>query len=107
MSQRTQIRRHAERSIPEEAAEILAQGYVAHIGFSIDGQPFVLPFGYQFDPNTPDTLYLHGSHASRALRHLAGGAPVCVTVTLVDALVYSRTALYHSMNYRDTSPRVA
>jgi nitroimidazol reductase NimA-like FMN-containing flavoprotein (pyridoxamine 5'-phosphate oxidase superfamily) len=100
VSERTRIRIHAERSVPAEAAEILSQGFVAHVGFSVDGQPFVMPFGYQFDSNAPDKLYLHGSHASRALRHLALGAPVCVTVTLVDGLVYSRTALYHSMNYR-------
>src|SRR5262249_30062299 len=48
----------------------------------------------------PDRLYLHGSLESRALQHLAGGASVCVTVTIEDALVYSRTALYHTMNYR-------
>ncbi len=100
MSQRTRIRRHPERSVPEEAAEILTQGYVAHVGFSVDGQPFVIPFIYQFDPSAPDKLYLHGSHASRALRSLASSTPVCVTVTLLDGLVYSRTARSHSVNYR-------
>ena len=55
---------------------------------------------YHYDPAAPRTLYLHGAHASRLLRHLASGAPVAVAVTLVDGLVYSRTALYHSVNYR-------
>jgi nitroimidazol reductase NimA-like FMN-containing flavoprotein (pyridoxamine 5'-phosphate oxidase superfamily) len=73
---------------------------VAHVGFVEDGQPFVIPLGYQFSAETPDRIYFHGSLASRAMRHMASGAPVCVTVTLLNGLVYSRTALYHSMNYR-------
>jgi nitroimidazol reductase NimA-like FMN-containing flavoprotein (pyridoxamine 5'-phosphate oxidase superfamily) len=97
---RTRIRQHPERSVPDEAAAILAQGTVAHLGFCDGGQPFVIPLTYHYDPATPDRLYLHGAQTSRALRHLASGAPVCVTVTLLDGLVYSRTALYHSMNYR-------
>jgi nitroimidazol reductase NimA-like FMN-containing flavoprotein (pyridoxamine 5'-phosphate oxidase superfamily) len=100
MSARTTIRTHAERSVPEEAARILAEGYVAHIGFVEDGQPFVIPLGYQFSAETPERIYFHGSLASRAMRHLASGAPVCIAVTLLNGLVYSRTALYHSMNYR-------
>jgi hypothetical protein len=86
--------------VPEEAAKILAAGFVAHVGFVQDGQPFVIPLGYQFSPETPDRIYFHGSLASRAMRHMATGAPVCVTVTLLDGLVYSRSALNHSMNYR-------
>ena len=97
---RTHIRRHPERDVMERAAPILAAGHVAHVGFVEDGQPFVIPLGYQFDPAQPDRLYLHGSTASRAVQHAASGAPVCITVTLLDGLVYSRTALYHSMNYR-------
>jgi nitroimidazol reductase NimA-like FMN-containing flavoprotein (pyridoxamine 5'-phosphate oxidase superfamily) len=100
MSTRTIIRNHAERSVPEEAARIFAEGYVAHVGFVEDGQPFVIPLGYQFSAETPDRIYFHGSLASRAMRLMASGAPVCVTVTLLQGLVYSRTALYHSMNYR-------
>jgi uncharacterized protein len=100
MSPRSTIHTHAERSVPEEAAKILAEGHVAHVGFVEDGQPFVIPLGYQFSPATPDRIYFHGSLASRAMRHMATGAPVCVTVTLLNGLVYSRTALNHSMNYR-------
>jgi nitroimidazol reductase NimA-like FMN-containing flavoprotein (pyridoxamine 5'-phosphate oxidase superfamily) len=100
MSPRSTIRTHADRSVPEEAAKILAEGYVAHVGFVEEGQPYVIPVGYQFSPATPRSLYFHGSLASRLMRHLASGAPVCVSVTLLDGLVYSRTALNHSMNYR-------
>lgn len=100
MSPRSTIRTHADRSVPEEAAKILAEGHVAHVGFVADGQPYVIPVGYQFSTATPDRIYFHGSLASRLMRHMASGAPVCVTVTLLDGLVYSRTALYHSMNYR-------
>jgi len=97
---RSTIRRHADRDVSDRAAPILAEGHVAHVGFVQDGQPFVIPVGYQFSPADPDRIYLHGSPASRALQHVASGEPVCVTVTLLDGLVYSRTALYHSMNYR-------
>jgi nitroimidazol reductase NimA-like FMN-containing flavoprotein (pyridoxamine 5'-phosphate oxidase superfamily) len=97
---RSTIRRHPERDLVEQAAAILAEGRVAHVGFVEDGQPFVIPLGYQFNPAEPDRLYLHGSPASRTLERLSSGAPVCITVTLLDGLVYSRTAMNHSMNYR-------
>jgi len=99
-TERTRIRNHPERAVPEESAEILAQGQVAHVGFISGGQPMVVPLTYHFDPRSPDHLYLHGAARSRALDELAGGQPVCVTVTLVDGLVYSRKAMNHSMNYR-------
>jgi len=97
---RSTVRTHPERSVPEEAPAILAEGVVAHVGFVTDRQPFVIPMAYHYDPAEPHRLYLHGGHASRLLGHLTTGAPVCVTVTLTDGLVYSRTALYHSVNYR-------
>jgi len=97
---RSTIRTHADRSVPEQAAGILAEGLVAHLGFVEEGQPYVIPLSYQFSPAAPDRIYLHGSLAGRAMRHLATGQPVCITVTLVDGLVYSRTALNHSINYR-------
>jgi nitroimidazol reductase NimA-like FMN-containing flavoprotein (pyridoxamine 5'-phosphate oxidase superfamily) len=99
-SERTQIRMHPERSAPDEADAILRAGLVAHVGFADEGQPFVIPMTYQYDAAEPDRLYLHGGQPSRLLRHLATGAPVCVTVTLLDGLVFSKTALYHSVNYR-------
>jgi nitroimidazol reductase NimA-like FMN-containing flavoprotein (pyridoxamine 5'-phosphate oxidase superfamily) len=100
MSPRSTIRNHAERSVPQEAVRVLTEGHVAHVGFVEDGQPFVIPLGYQFSEETPDRIYFHGSLGSRAMRHMASGAPVCVTVTTLQGLVYSRTALNHSMNYR-------
>ena len=76
---------------------ILDAAFVAHVGFVVDGQPFVIPtlFG-----RAGDKLYLHGSAASRMLRTLEAGVPVCLTVTLVDGLVLARSAFHHSMNYR-------
>jgi nitroimidazol reductase NimA-like FMN-containing flavoprotein (pyridoxamine 5'-phosphate oxidase superfamily) len=99
-SPRATVRAHPDREVNQEAAAILAAGYVAHVGFAAEGQPYVIPMTYQFDAGEPGRLYLHGAHHSRLMAHLAAGAPVCVTVTLVDGLVYSRTALYHSVNYR-------
>jgi uncharacterized protein len=77
--------------------EILDAGFLAHVGFNVSGQPFVIPtlFG-----RAGETLYLHGSAASRMLRELSTGVPACVTVTLVDGLVLARSAFHHSMNYR-------
>lgn len=98
-SARTRVRRHPERSVPDEAAAILSAGLVAHVGMAVEGQPFVLPMSYHYDSER-SRLYLHGARASRLLRQLAAGAEVCVTVTLEDGLVFSKSAKYHSMNYR-------
>ncbi len=77
--------------------EILDATFLCHVGFVVDGQPYVIPTGFG---RSGDTLYLHGSAASRMLRTLAGGVDVCVTVTLLDGLVLARSAFHHSMNYR-------
>jgi hypothetical protein len=76
---------------------ILDAAFLCHAGFVIDGQPYVIPTGFG---RKGETLYLHGSAASRMLRTLAGGVDVCVTVTLVDGIVLARSAFHHSMNYR-------
>ncbi len=76
---------------------ILDAAFFAHVGFQTHGQPFVIPTLYGREG---DTLYLHGSAASRMLGELAAGAPACVTVTLVDGLVLARSAFHHSINYR-------
>src|SRR5262249_32108605 len=76
---------------------ILDEAFLCHVGFVADGQPYVIPTGFG---RAGDTLYLHGSAASRMLRTLSGGVPVCVTVTLLDGLVLARSAFHHSMNYR-------
>jgi hypothetical protein len=78
-------------------ADILDAGFVAHVAFNIDHQPFVIPTMYGRDGQS---LYLHGSVASQMLHALATGIPACVTVTLVDGLVLSRSAFDHSINYR-------
>ena len=103
LTERTRIRNHPERAVPEESIEILSQGLVAHLGFIQDQFPYVIPFTYHYDSTAPDSIYLHGSIRSRALKHLATGAPVCVTVTLTDGLVYSRKAMNHSVNYRSVT----
>lgn len=99
-SPRAALRSHPEREVPEEAPAILGAGIVAHVGFETEGQPYVIPMTYHYDPAEPRRLYLHGAYMSRLMEHLATGGPVCVAVTLIDGLVYSRTALYHSVNYR-------
>jgi len=96
----TVIRQHPERAVPEHACEFLQQGHLAYFGFEQDGWPYVIPMLYQYDSEHPDRLYVHGGSSSRMLRHLATGVPVCVTVTELDGLVYSRDARFHSANYR-------
>jgi nitroimidazol reductase NimA-like FMN-containing flavoprotein (pyridoxamine 5'-phosphate oxidase superfamily) len=76
---------------------ILDEGLVCHVGFVADGQPFVIPTTYA---RLDDRLVIHGSAASRMVKALAGGAPACVSVTLLDGLVLARSAFHHSMNYR-------
>jgi uncharacterized protein len=76
---------------------VLDEGLVAAVGFVHDGQPFVIPMAYA---RLGDQLFLHGARASRALGVGASGAPVCVTVTLLDGLVLARSAFHHSLNYR-------
>jgi uncharacterized protein len=98
-TQRTQVKRlpkrgHYER---ETVYQILDSAFVCHVGFAVDGQPYVIPTNYG---RTGDTLYIHGSAASRMLKTLSGGVPVCVTVTHVDGLVLARAAFHHSVNYR-------
>lgn len=96
-SARTRIRRHPERAVPERAEEILRVGKLAHVAYAVDGQPFVVPLLYYYEDGI---LYLHGAPASRTIRALRAGTPVCVEVTLLDGLVASRDAKSHSVNYR-------
>src|SRR5215831_952385 len=98
-TRRSRLRRLPKRGShdAESIHAILDAGFVAHVGFQTDGQPFVIPTLYGRDG---DKLYLHGSSASRMLRELETGVPACVTVTLVDGLVLARSAFHHSMNYR-------
>lgn len=97
---RTSVRMHGERAVPEEGPAILAAGIVAHVGITDSEGPVVIPMTYQYDAAEPDLLYLHGAHHSRLMQAVASGAPTCVTVTMTDGLVLSKTALNHSVNYR-------
>jgi len=96
---RTRVVREPQRGIydRETVNRILDEGLICHVGFVVDGQPYVIPTIYGRDG---DVLYLHGSVASRMLRNLQQSVPVCVTVTLVDGLVLARSVFNHSMNYR-------
>jgi uncharacterized protein len=96
---RTRVVREAERAVYDRdvAYRILDEGFVCHVGFVVDNQPYVIPTGYG---RAGDRLYIHGSVASRMLRNLDQGVSVCVTVTLLDGLVLARSIFNHSMNYR-------
>jgi nitroimidazol reductase NimA-like FMN-containing flavoprotein (pyridoxamine 5'-phosphate oxidase superfamily) len=98
-SQRTRLIRESDRAVYDREAvyKILDSGFLCHVGFVQDGQPFVIPTGYG---RNGDVLYIHGSAASRMLREANKGFPVCVTVTLLDGLVLARSIFNHSMNYR-------
>jgi nitroimidazol reductase NimA-like FMN-containing flavoprotein (pyridoxamine 5'-phosphate oxidase superfamily) len=96
---RTTVRRKADRGRYDRGTidAILDEALLAHVGFTVDGAPCVLPMAYA---RVGDVLYLHGASGNHMLRTLAGGAEACVTVTLLDGLVLSRSAFHHSMNYR-------
>jgi len=98
-TERTALKRLPQRGSydREVVYRILDEGFVCHVGFAVEGQPFVIPTAYG---RVGDRLYIHGSAASRTLRDLSGGIPVCVTVTLVDGLILARSAFHHSINYR-------
>jgi hypothetical protein len=96
---RTRLRRLPKRGAfdRDTVYGILDEGFVCHVGFVADGQPFVIPTAYG---RKGDVLYIHGARASRMQKALAAGREVCVTVTLVDGLVLARSAFHHSINYR-------
>ena len=99
VTERTRVVREPQRAIYDRAAiyKILDEGFICHVGFAVDGQPFVIPTMYA---RVGDAIYFHGSAASRMLRNVSAGVSVCVTVTLVDGLVLARSVFNHSMNYR-------
>ena len=98
-TEQTRLRRFPKRGRYDRASvyAILDAGILCHMGFVHEGRPFVIPTAYA---RIGDEIYLHGSAASRALRVLEQGLPVCVTVTLMDGIVLARTAFNHSFNYR-------
>jgi nitroimidazol reductase NimA-like FMN-containing flavoprotein (pyridoxamine 5'-phosphate oxidase superfamily) len=98
-SARTTVKRHPERGAYDRATidAILDEALICHLGFVVDGQPFVIPTIHARDG---DVLYIHGSPGSRLLRKVKESLDVCVTATLLDGLVLARSVYNHSMNYR-------
>ncbi len=98
-TERNRVRRVPDRALydKETIYRILDAGFLCHVGFVADGRPLVIPTLYGRDG---DHIFLHGSAASRMLRHLSDGAPACLTVAHVDGLVLARSAFHHSVNYR-------
>lgn len=99
VSEKTTLKRLPQRgSFQRDTVNaILDAAFLCHVAFVVDGQPYVIPTSYA---RVNDELFIHGSAASRMLRNLSEGIPVCVTVTLVDGLVLARAAFHHSINYR-------
>ena len=99
ISERTRILREPHRAVYDREAiyKILDEGFVCHVGFSADGQTYVIPTMYA---RLGQAIYFHGSAASRMLLGVASGLNVCLTVTLADGLVLARSVFNHSMNYR-------
>jgi uncharacterized protein len=98
-SERTTVKRMPHRGVydRDEINAILDEGLICHLGFTVDSQPYVFPTIYA---RTEQRILVHGSAASRMLRAVRSGIPVCATVTLLDGLVLARSAYHHSMNYR-------
>ncbi|MGC2816826.1 MAG: pyridoxamine 5'-phosphate oxidase family protein [Candidatus Acidiferrum sp.] len=98
-TERTKVKRKPDRAHYERQTvyDILDQAFVCHVGFIADGMPFVVPTNYV---RVGDKLFLHGSTASRLMKTLGSGAPFCLSVTLLDGIVFSPTATGHSVNYR-------
>jgi len=99
---RTKVRRLSKRAVYDKARvhEILDEGFLCHVGFAVEGQPYVIPTLYA---RAGELLYMHGSGASRMLKKLAEGVDICLTVTLVDGYVLARSAFHHSINYRSVT----
>ena len=98
-TERSTLKRLPKRGVYDRRLvyAILDEGFICHVGFAVEGQPFVIPTGYA---RVDEQLFIHGSQVSRMLRTLSSGIDVCVAVTLVDGLVLARSAFHHSINYR-------
>ncbi len=104
MTQFTKTNRNRIKRIPERGHydretiyHILDEALICHVGFVEKGQPFVIPINFA---RVDDTIILHGAKASRLLKHIEAGYPVCVEATIVDGLVLARSVFHHSINYR-------
>ena len=98
-TQRTTLHRRPNRASYDRVVveEILDEAFFCHVGFVVDGQPYVIP---TIHARVGDCVYIHGAAASRMLRSIQEGIQVCVTVTILDGLILARSAFHHSMNYR-------
>lgn len=98
-TQRNRINRLPKRGIYDLEAihGILDEALICHVGFVDHSQPYVIPINFA---RIEDTVVLHGAKASRLLKHIAAGHPVCVEATIVDGLVLARSVFHHSVNYR-------
>lgn len=97
-TKRTTVRRSERASYERNLVySILDEALICHVGFTVNDQPFVVP---TIHTRVDDTLYLHGAPAARMLKVLRSETPICVTATLLDAIVLARSAFHHSMNYR-------
>lgn len=94
-----QVRRKPDRARYDKDTlyRIIDEALICHVGFVQDQQPFVIPMVHA---RHNDTVYLHGAKASRLVTHLQEGKPICLSVALLDGIVFARSALYHSLNYR-------
>jgi nitroimidazol reductase NimA-like FMN-containing flavoprotein (pyridoxamine 5'-phosphate oxidase superfamily) len=97
---RAKLLMHRARAVPDQGPQFLRDGLIAHVGIADAEGPVVIPMTYHYDAATPTLIYLHGAHHSRLMQAVGSGERVCVTVTITDGLVYSKTALNHSANYR-------
>lgn len=98
------VRKHRIQRLPkrghydrETIYRILDEALICHVGFAVQGQPYVIPINFA---RVEDTIVLHGAKASRLLKHVAEGHPVCIEATIVDGLVLARSVFHHSVNYR-------
>jgi nitroimidazol reductase NimA-like FMN-containing flavoprotein (pyridoxamine 5'-phosphate oxidase superfamily) len=96
------VRRLANRGYYDKATiyPIVDEALICHVGFVDDGQPFVIPM---IHARRDDTLYLHGATTNRLLNHVADGNPLCISITILDGIVFARSAFHHSMNYRSVA----
>ena len=99
-TERTRIRRHADRAVPDRIEDFLGAGLVAHVACVEDGEPRIIPFLYHYEAGQ---IYLHGSPGNATLRLLRDGRPVAISVTMIDALIASKTEPNHSANYRSVA----
>jgi hypothetical protein len=102
---RTRVRRKADRGRYGMATitSILDEALLCHVGFAVEGRPWVMPMAFS---RIDERLYLHGASGNAALKSLAAGVEACITFTLLDGLVLSRSAFHHSMNYRSAMVRL-